>query len=111
MATLAFSQALLYVFDKNTALVDRTFTVPADTVYKIESAGIGGTKGSIFLRNDFGNPDDPDTTKIATLFTSIGDNNYAPSPLPFTLPAGFTGNLFLDGEGVATVSIIEYDIV
>jgi hypothetical protein len=111
MATLEFSQVFFFVFDKDTPLADTEFTVAADTVYKIESAGIGGAKGSIFLRNDFGNPDIEKTTKIATLFTSIGDNDYRPSPLPYSLPAGFTGNLFLEGEGVATVSIVEYNIV
>ena len=107
MADLQFSQVILYTFNKANP---QTITVPSGKIYKIESAGIGGTNGAIFLRTNFGSPVVPDSTRVAIIFTTVGDDNFS-SPLPYWLPAGFTGNLYADTENVATVSITEYLVV
>ena len=81
-------------------------TIPSGSVWKIESAGVGGTKGTIYLRKDLLNNQNVlvPNTKIAILFSSIGDEDYS-SVLPFWLPAGFVGTIYNDSLETACVSI------
>lgn len=110
MAQLVFSQVIVYTFDKSAA---QNITVPGGKVWKIESAGIGGTNGAIFLRTTVLTVAD---VKIAILFSSIGDDDFS-SPLPYWLPADFSGNFYTETANVAeptvtaaSISITEYDI-
>lgn len=86
-------------------------TIPSGSIWKIESAGVGGTKGTIYLRKDLLNNKNEmvPNTKIAILFSSIGDEDYS-SVLPFWLPAGFVGTIYNDSLETACVSISVYTI-
>ncbi|CAN5355285.1 hypothetical protein BH09BAC5_BH09BAC5_12680 [soil metagenome] len=72
--TLGFSQVIVTSLDQG---IDSIITIPAGRIWKIESAGIGGTNGVIYLKKNA-------TDKIAILFSSIGNDDYS-SPLPFWL--------------------------
>jgi hypothetical protein len=115
MTQLEFSQVIVYTFDKSAA---QSITVPSGKVWKIESAGLGGSNGSIFLRTTVLTVAD---TRIAILFSTIRNDDFS-SPLPYWLPENFTGSLYTDTADATTpdssipptaasVSISEYDIV
>ena len=80
-------------------------TVPSGCVWKVESAGVGGTNGAIYLLK--GTLPDPD--KIAILATSIGDDDYA-AQLPYWLEENFAGYLSNESNYQGSVSITEYAI-
>jgi hypothetical protein len=85
--------------------------IASGKIWKIESAGVGGTKGTIYLRQDLLNNQNEmvPNTKIAILFSSIGDEDYS-SVLPFWLPAGFVGTIYNDSLETACVSIAIYTL-
>ena len=99
------SDVLLYTIDPGDFLDITSGLIPSGTIWKIESAGIGGTKGAIYLRKNLTNPN----TKIAILFSTFGDDDYS-SPLPFWLPSGFVGTIFNDSTDSACVSITVYTL-
>ncbi|MBI3509763.1 MAG: hypothetical protein HY064_03800 [Bacteroidetes bacterium] len=104
MATyeLTFNRVFILTLAPNT---DSSIAVPSGYVWKIESVGIGGTKGVVYLKSSSSSDD-----KIAILFSSIGDDDYA-SPLPFWLGETFTGGFFRNESGFkGSVSITEYFI-
>jgi hypothetical protein len=78
--------------------------VPTDRIWKIESAGIAGANGTLFLRNNETEPE-----SISILFSTIDNNDYG-SVLPFWLPEGFTGNVLNDSRFKAALSITEYAV-
>src|ERR1041385_6242646 len=98
MPVLVFNRVVLFNLFPGT---DVSVTIPSTAVWKIESAGIGGTKGVIYLKANA-------TDKIAILFSSIGEDEYA-APLPFWLGDTFTGG-YLRNESAfqGSVSITEY---
>lgn len=106
MATFTpeFSQVFLTQLAPGATSPD--FTVPADKIWKIESAGIGGTKGAIYLNSGTG----VTLKTVAIIFSTISDNDYGVH-LPFTLPAGFVGSIKNDSNNDALVSITEYELV
>ena len=115
MSQLEFSQVIVYTFDKSAA---QNISVPSGKVWKIESAGIGGTNGSIFLRTTVLSVAD---VRIAILFSTIKNDDFS-SPMPYWLAAGFSGSLYSDTADATTadgsipptsasVSITEYTII
>ena len=106
---LLFSQIILIVVDGNTT-TPVLYTVPAGCVWKIESAGVAGSNGTIYLMQDYGtSPPAPAPDKIAILATSIGEDDYA-SQLPYWLPTGFTARFRNESGFKGSVSITEYVI-
>ena len=103
---LDFSKAILVTIDSNAT--SNVYTVPADCIWKIESAGVGGTNGAIYLLQDHGTPP-PAPEKIAILGTTIGDDDYA-CKLPFWLESGFTARFQNESGYKGSVSITEYVI-
>ncbi|HET6992923.1 MAG TPA: hypothetical protein VFJ43_16445, partial [Bacteroidia bacterium] len=81
MAVFAISDVRLETINPGDFLDITSTSIPTGQIWKIESAGIGGTKGALYLRKDLAEAD----TKIAILFSTIGEDNYS-SPLPFWLP-------------------------
>lgn len=80
------------------------FTVPAGKVWKIESAGVGGTSStSLSLR-------DASSNTIAYFFGAGTGNN---TPFPFWLPDSFSGSFQSSGTNPYrdVVSIIEFNVV
>jgi hypothetical protein len=97
-ASLTFSQIRLYMFDKpNPAQI----TLGSGKALKIESIGISGANGTIFLQNAA-------EENLAILFSTIENNDYGAS-FPFWLPPGFDGFLFNDSNFNCAVSATEYD--
>jgi hypothetical protein len=76
------------------------------TVWKIESAGIGGSNGTLFL-NDHSLADDQEP--IAMLYTSVNEHNFG-SPVPFWLKPTFNGSILNDSSFSASVSVTIYTI-
>lgn len=79
-----------------------TINVPAGHVWKIESAGIGGTNGTISLKQS--------GTKLATLFSTFRHNDYG-STLPFWINDSFlNGSITIENENGndGVISITEY---
>ncbi len=68
---------------------------------KIESAGLGGTRGVIYLRDLKGD-------NIATLFNSVNQGKYS-SALPFWI-AGFKGSIMNESAYNGCVSISYYTL-
>lgn len=119
---LQFNQVINYVIPSQTVLnsgsnaasISGNLTVPANKVWKIESASYKGK----------GNPAWTLTLDNYMLFTYTqtsggGQNLYWPTPYPIWLPAGtynwqstyyVNGNFFVTFEG-ASISIIEFNIV
>ena len=77
-------------------------TVSTGTVWKIESAGVGGINGTVLLQDALNKP-------IAILYSSVDQNTYG-SPLPFWLEEGFTGSFKNDSKFMACVSVTIYTI-
>ena len=98
--TLSFSQVIVTTLDINTA---SAFTVPADCIWKVESAGIAGTKGLIYLQ-------DSSSHNLAILFSSFNNDDYG-APLPFWLSQGFAGSFMNASEFKSVISITEYVVV
>ncbi|HTF04231.1 MAG TPA: hypothetical protein VK826_09395 [Bacteroidia bacterium] len=99
-ASLNFSQVLLYTFDK---LNPQEITLGSGKALKIESIGISGSNGTVFLQNNA-------EENLAILFSTIDRNDYGAS-FPFWLPPGFDGFLFNDSNHTCAVSATEYDFV
>ncbi len=99
MASLNFNK--IYV---NTIPADSfiNFTVTSGKIWKIESVGIGGTKGAVYLKVGADN--------IAILFSTIQDNDYG-SQLPYWLDDTVVGGKFVnDSNNAASVCITEWNI-
>jgi hypothetical protein len=97
---LTFSRVIVTTLTPNT---DSSFTVPSGYVWKIESAGIAGTNGVVYLKSN-------SNEKIAILFSSINRNDYS-SPLPYWLNDAFSSGKFLNESNFpGSVSITEYFI-
>jgi hypothetical protein len=101
---LTFSKVIMKIVSPSPATATAVI-VPAGCVWKIESAGIGGTNGAIFLLNNAS----PDPEKIAILATSIGDDDYA-APLPYWLEENFSGYFSNESSYKGSVSITEFVI-
>lgn len=97
-ATLAFSRVVLFTFDKSTP---QTILIPANKIFKIESVGVAGSNGSVFLQDNAQN-------NLAILFSTIDSNDFG-AALPFWIPAGFDGFLYNDSAHKCAVSITEFD--
>jgi hypothetical protein len=114
MRTLEFSQVINYTFDKSAA---QSITVPSGKVWKIESAGLGGTNGAVFLRTTVLSVPD---VRIAILFSTIKSDDFS-SPFPYWLNENFTGSFYTDTADAtvdasipptaASVSITEYNVL
>lgn len=100
MASLNFSQVLLFTFDKTNPL---QVQLASGKVYCIESIGIAGANGTIYLQDNNTTPDN-----LAILFTTIDADDFA-AAMPFWLPPGFDGWLFNDSAYKCAVSVREYD--
>jgi hypothetical protein len=96
-ATLTLSQIHLYTFDK---LSPQQIALKSK-VLKIESVGISGTNGTIYLQNSAGE-------NLAILFSTFESNDYGAS-FPFWLPPDFDGFIFNDSNHKCAVSATEYD--
>ena len=97
MATLDFAEVIVVTIPSGQS---SSINLDSGTVWKIESAGIGGTSGSVFLRNNA-------SEQVAMLFSSVNEHDYG-SPLPFWLNAGFQGSFLNDSSYSAAVSITRY---
>lgn len=99
---LQFNQVIVFTLDIDTP---QAFSVPANKVWKIESASSGYTSSSVYMRDASGN-------YLALLYTNNQDNRI---DLPYWLPSGFTGDfrrLGNTGSGPkSTVSIIEFNVI
>ncbi|HET6990474.1 MAG TPA: hypothetical protein VFJ43_04080 [Bacteroidia bacterium] len=101
-ATLIFKEILTISILKNsTATID----INTGTVWKIESAGIGGSSGTIVLNNG---ALAADQQEIAVLY-SIANNQVFGSPLPYWIQPGFSGTFLNNSSFTASVSITVYD--
>ena len=101
MASLTFSRVLLYTFDKSNPL---QIQLPGNKLFKIESIGIAGANGTVYLQDD-----SPEPENLAILFSTIDKNDYG-ATLPFWLPATFNGWLYNDSSHNCAVSVTEYDV-
>jgi hypothetical protein len=97
MAELIFNK--VYV---NTIAADASisFSVPSGKIWKIESVGIGGTKGAVQLRIG--------TANVAILFSTFQDNDYG-SKLPYWMDDTVSGEFINDSNSAASVSITEWN--
>lgn len=102
MATLTFAQVLLYTFDKANP---QPINLASDKVWKIDSIGIAGANGTVYLRDN-----SPVPVNLAILFSTIDKNDYG-AKMPFGIKPGFQGWLFNDSNHICAVSITEYDFV
>lgn len=100
--TLEISQILLHTFNKANPL---EIDLPADKVWKIESIGIAGANGTVFLQDHAVAP-----VNLAILFSTIDKNDYG-AKMPFWIKPGFQGWLYNDSSHNCAVSITEYDVV
>lgn len=98
MSGLTFNKAEVKTIAADSAV---SFTVTSGKIWKIESVGIGGSKGAVYLRKG--------TDKIAILFSTIQDNDYG-SQLPFWLDDTFAGDFVNDSNDAASVCITEWNI-
>lgn len=102
-ATLAFQEIKTISISKG-----KPFEIGTDsrTVWKIESAGIGGTSGSLLLVN----ADLPaGQQEIAILYSAVEDKVFG-SPLPYWIQANFKGRFLNDSSYTASVSITVYSV-
>lgn len=97
-ATLSFSRVILFTFDKNNP---QSIILPSNKIYKIESVGIAGSNGTVFLQ-------DSAHVNLAILFSTIDSNDFG-AAFPFWIPPGFDGFLYNDSAHKCAVSITEYD--
>lgn len=104
MAELYFVEVQTFSVLKNASL---EITLDENTVWKIESAGIGGANGTLFL-NDHSLPDDQEP--VAILYSSIDEHNFGAS-MPFWLKPSFTGSVLNDSSYSASVSVTVYTTV
>jgi|SRR5687767_2422701 len=98
---LQFNQVIVYTIPLNSSVA---FTVPAGKVWKIESAGVGGTGStSLSLR-------DATSAPVAYFFGATSGNN---TPFPFWLPGSFSGSFVSSGTNPYRdiISIIEFNVV
>jgi hypothetical protein len=100
MATMTFSQVQIINLTPNAAV---NINVDASTIWKIESAGLGGTKGTIYLLDDHITP-----RKIAMLYSSVDQDNYG-SPMPFWI-SDFDGKIVNESNFQGCVSVTVYSI-
>lgn len=94
-----------FVITLNANSSSQSIVIPSGYVWKIESAGVGGTNGTIYLKSGSDN--------IAILFSSVHNNQYA-SLLPFWLDATFSGGTFRnenEGGFKGVISVSEYYLV
>ncbi len=99
MATLNFNKVYVNIIPADTSI---NFTVTSGKIWKIESVGIGGTKGAVYLKVG--------VTNIAILFSTIQDNDYG-SLLPYWLDDTVVGGQFVnDSNNAASVCITEWNI-
>lgn len=102
MAEPVFAQVIVTEIAKKTDVPGTvSIEVPAGKIWKIESAGIGGTNGTVYLKTG--------TELIAILFTTINRDLYSVH-LPFWLAQNFEGELVNDSNERAVVSITEWTI-
>lgn len=101
-AALNFSLLRLYSFDKGNP---QQIQLPSNKALKIESIGIAGTKGTIYLQDNSITP-----KNLAILFTTIDESDYG-AAMPFWLPPGFNGWIYNDSGYMCAVSATEYDFV
>jgi hypothetical protein len=102
MAEPAFSQVIVTEIPKRAEESGTvSITVPSGKFWKIESAGIGATNGTVYLKTG--------TELIAILFTSTNGNMHS-SYLPVWLPQNFSGELVNDSSARAMVSITEWSV-
>lgn len=98
---LEFAQVIVTEIPKRTTSPGTaSIDVPAGKIWKIESAGIGGTNGALYLKTG--------VNLVAILFTTINRDLYT-SQLPFWLPPDFSGELVNDSGERAIVSITEWN--
>jgi hypothetical protein len=79
-----------------------SLTVDKDEVWKIESAGLGGTNGTISLI-------DPDKNKVAVLFSSVNQSTYG-AVFPYWIVM-FKGTLLNESQYSGSVAISVYTLV
>lgn len=100
---LQFNQVINLIIPANTIV---PFTVPAGKVWKIESAGLGGSSSSSLILRD------ASALPIAYFFgaTSTSGGN---APFPFWLASSFSGSFQSTGTNPYrdVVSIIEFNVV
>lgn len=100
--TLQFNQVIVVILDLSNPFA---FTVPANKVWKIESAGSGYYSSTVYMRDAAAN-------RLATLYTNNRDDR---AQLPYWLPSGFAGDFIRFGNTSsapkATVSIIEFNVI
>lgn len=101
-ASLEFSAVRLFSFDKANPL---QVQLSAGKIYKIESIGIAGSNGTVYLQNN----DSPAPENIAILYTTIDDDPGA--AMPFWLPPEFDGWLYNDSPYLCAVSVTEYNYI
>ena len=99
---LQFNQVIVYELDGQNPTA---FTVPADKVWKIESASSGYYSSTVYLRNTAGD-------FLATLYSSnLGYRVH----FPYWLPSNFSGDFIRYGNvssgPKSTISIIEFNVI
>lgn len=77
-----------------------------DQVWKIESVGIGGSTGTVFLQESLSSGMEP----IAILYGASNDRTYG-SQLPFWIKTSFEGQILNDSTYPACVSVTVYSTV
>lgn len=104
MAELFFVEVQTFSILKNASL---DVVLDENTTWKIESVGIGGANGTLFL-NDHDLADDQEP--IAILYSAINEHNFG-SVMPFWIRPSFNGSVLNDSSFSATVSVTVYTTV
>jgi hypothetical protein len=99
MAELSFNKVYVLTVPADDAL---EFEVITGKIWKIESVGIGGPKGAVYLKRG--------TDNIAILFSTFQDNDYG-SKLPYWLDDTVSGEFVNDSNSAASVCITEWNVV
>lgn len=100
MATMTFSEVQIINLTPNVAV---DISMDASTIWKIESAGLGGTKGTIYLLDN-----NIPARKIAMLYSSVDEDNYG-SPMPFWI-SNFDGKILNESNFQGCVSVTIFSI-
>ena len=100
--TLQFNKVIVVTLDGSNPFA---FTVPANKVWKIESAGSGYYSSTIYLR-------EPSGDRLAYIYTNSVNDQVR---FPYWLPSGFSGDFYRIGNIASgpksTVSIIEFNVI
>ena len=99
MATMNFGQVIIIEIDPGASVA---LNVPSGTVWKIESAAIGGTNGTLNLKRG--------DNRVGILFSTVSGNLYG-TQHPFWLNDSYDSFVENDSPFYAALSISEWQIM